>query len=367
MPWYNDLRPNEDPNKQDYSLVFPSFTNKQKIRTIDNLLKLRAYIAENIQVKKSDRNLIVSSWNIKQFGFLKQRLPESFFYIAEIIASFDLVAIQEVKKGIKDFEILMKLLGSDWNYLMTDVTEGAAGNSERFAYVYNTKRVNFTGLAGEIVLWKELFDEGEEPIQLKRSPYLTGFRAGWKTFGLLSVHLQPNNDAVGTDLRQREIKHLVKALKEKKKAKTLWTENIVVVGDFNLYKTDTAAVKEFTDNGFQESDLLVGLTTNTAKKGESFDRMFFWKNEYFDIPTRALGNRGGVVNIFEILYTVYGEYAAEKIFERYAGDDAAAEKYFRSYWRKDQLSDHNPIWIEIDIDSTDQFLKDKRKELENQN
>jgi endonuclease/exonuclease/phosphatase family metal-dependent hydrolase len=363
MPWYNDLRSSEDPNKQDYSLVFPQFTKTEKVRTIDNLLKLRQYISKNIQVKKTDKNLILSSWNIKQFGFLKQRLPESYFYIAEIISSFDLVAIQEVKKGLKDLEILMKLLGEDWNYLMNDVTEGNAGNSERFAYIYNTKRVDFTGLAGEIVLWKELFEENEEIIQLKRSPYMTGFRAGWKAFALLSVHLQPGNDAGSRSLRKREVEFLMKALTAKKKAKTLWTENIIILGDFNLYKNNEEIFEAFRKNDFIESDILKDLTTNTAKSGESFDRMFFKQNDYFEVP-RKENHKGGVVNIFDILYTIYGEYKAEKIFEKFAGDDAKGEKYFKNYWRKDQLSDHNPIWIEIDIDSTDRFLRDKRKELE---
>lgn len=364
MPWYNDLRPNEDPNKQDYSLVFPQFTNAGKIRTIDNLLKLREYISKNIQVKKNDKNLILSSWNIKQFGFLKQRLPESYFYIAELISSFDLVAVQEVKKGLKDLDILMKLLGKDWKYLMTDVTEGNAGNWERFAYIYNTKRVDFTGLAGEIVLWKELFEENEESIQLKRSPYMTGFRAGWKLFALLSVHLHPGNDKESQNLRKREVELLMKALAAKKKAKTLWTENMIILGDFNLYKNNTEIFEVSKQNDFIESNILEGLTTNTAKSGEAFDRMFFKKNEYFEVPTKENNHKGGVVNIFDILYTIYGEYKAEEIFKKYADDDAKGEKYFKNYWRKDQLSDHNPIWVEIDIDSTDQFLRDKRKELE---
>lgn len=365
MPWYNDLRPSEDPNKQDYSLVFPDFSTSEKIRTIDNLLKLREYISKNIQVKKNDKNLILSSWNIKQFGFLKQRLPESYFYIAEIISSFDLVAVQEVKKGLKDLEILMKLLGSDWQYLMTDVTEGNAGNGERFAYIYNTKRVDFTGLAGEIVLWKELFEEDADDVfQLKRSPYMTGFRAGWKSFALLSVHLQPGNDTDSKNLRKREVEFLLKALAAKKKAKTLWTENIIILGDFNLYKNNKDIVEVFEQNDFIESNILRGLTTNTGKSGETFDRMFFKRNEYFEVPTKEQDFKGGVINIFEILFRLYGEYKTEKIFERYAGDDEKAEKYFNIYWRKDQLSDHNPIWIEIDIDSTDQFLRDKRKELD---
>lgn len=218
MPSYNDLRPDDDPNIKEFSLIFKDFTNEQKVRTIDGLLKLRQYLAENIQVRKTDKNLILSSWNIKEFGHLKKRLPESYFYIAEIISKFDLVAIQEIKTGLKDLEILMKLLGKHWCYLINDVTEGRDGNSERFAYLYDTRRVDFSGLAGEILLWKELFeDEDEKDFQLKRTPYITGFRAGWKTFSLLNVHLQPDDDETGRAIRKKEVTLLMKALEAKKK------------------------------------------------------------------------------------------------------------------------------------------------------
>ena len=38
----------------------------------------------------SDENLLVASWNIKEFGHLKKRLFEAYFYIAEILSRFDL-------------------------------------------------------------------------------------------------------------------------------------------------------------------------------------------------------------------------------------------------------------------------------------
>lgn len=372
MPSYNDLRSETDPNIKEFSLIFQDFTNAQKIRTIDNLLILRQYIAKNIEVRKTDRNLILSSWNLKEFGHLKKRLPESYFYIAEIISNFDLVAIQEIKSGLKDLEILMKLLGKDWQYLINDVTEGKDGNSERFAYLYDTRRVNFTGLAGEILLWKELFADGEEVFQLKRTPYITGFRADWKTFSLLNVHLQPNDNQAGRELRKKEVDLLLKALAAKKKKKTLWTDNIIVLGDFNLYKKDTEIVEIFNKNQFFESDILQGLNTNTAISKETFDRMFFSRNDYFKTPSKAEGNKGGVVEIFEIVYILdhfknyENEMKAHKENPADLIDEVKLKKYFQNNWRKTQLSDHKPIWIELIIDSSDDFLMEKKKELINQ-
>ena len=33
--------------------------------------------------------------------------------------------------------------------------------------------------------------------------------------------------------------------------------------------------------------------------------------------------------------------------------------YYHNYWKRGQISDHNPIWIEVNIDSSDKFLEEK--------
>jgi hypothetical protein len=181
MPSYNDLRPNTDPGRRDYALVFPDMDTEQRKRTITNLLSLRTALSEQIIPKHAGRNLLVGSWNIKEFGHTTQRRPEAYFYMAEVVSRLDLVVVQEIKSGLKDLEILMKLLGDDWGYLVNDITEGTDGNSERSGYLYDKTRVQFAGLAGEIVLWDGL-TASSTLKQLKRTPYITGFRAGWKTF-----------------------------------------------------------------------------------------------------------------------------------------------------------------------------------------
>ena len=156
MPTYNDLRPEEDFKKKDYALIFPGMTKPEKKRTIENLLPLRGGLKDELPPKIADVNLLIASWNIKEFGHTTQRLYESYFYIAEILSHFDLVIIQEIKSGLDDLYRVMSILGPGWKYLVNDITEGTKGNSERSAYLFNAKRVEFAGLAGEIVLWDEL-------------------------------------------------------------------------------------------------------------------------------------------------------------------------------------------------------------------
>lgn len=362
MPWYNDLRPKSDDNKQDFALLFPTMTNREKKRTLAKLLDLRKSLAVEIPVKRNDQNLIIGSWNIKEFGQMTNRLPESYFYIAEILSKFDLIAIQEIKNRLDDLSIIMRLLGSHWDFLINDMTGGKDGNMERFAYIYDTRRVNFSGLAGEIVLWDEI--ENIHLIkQLKRTPYITGFKAGWKSFAIINVHLNPGNDAESRSLRKREVQALVEVVKKRLGKKQLWTENLMVMGDFNIYNDNADIISVLTDNGFDQLTALEGETTNVSET-EGYDKIFFRKNEYFEVANEASDN-GGVYRFFDTIFNdnmfrTYKSFMREhKENPDTLTDDAAFKTYFNRYWKRNQMSDHYPIWIDMKVDHSDEFLAAK--------
>lgn len=366
MPSYNDLRPPVDLAKKDYALVFPGMKVTEKKRTIRGLLTLRAGLSQQVAAKKADHNLLIASWNIKEFGQTTQRLPEAYFYIAEIVACFDLVVIQELKGGLRDLRLLMQLLGDDWSYLINDITEGASGNSERAAYIYNKRRIQFAGLAGEIVLWPDL-TSGSKVKQLKRTPYITGFKGGWKTFALVNLHLHPGQDRDDIEYRREEVKLLLAALDEKTSSGTLWNKNIIVAGDFNFYqgaKKDDPTLDLIERAGFREVESLRGLDTN-ASQTEVYDRLFLTSNDYFKIAINAEGKEnGGVFPIFDFVYRDDQHKTYRKYMKRqYTGsrnlDSAALERYYKNPWRKNQMSDHFPIWTELISDSSDDFLEAK--------
>ena len=97
---------------------------------------------------------MLGTWNLREFDSESwgTRLPESYAYIAEVIDRFDLVAVQEVRSDLRALEALLERLGKHWTYLVSDVTEGKAGNRERLAFLYDTTKVRFLGIAGELVL-----------------------------------------------------------------------------------------------------------------------------------------------------------------------------------------------------------------------
>ncbi len=369
MPFYNDLRPESDYEQRDYALVFPDMTNEEKMRTITNLIRLKGGLERRVPSRKVNENLLVASWNIKEFGHTKQRLDEAYFYIAEIIARFDLVAVQEVKSTLKDLKIIMRILGSDWDYIINDITDGTSGNSERSAYLFNNKRVRLSGLAGEIVLWPDITQESEIK-QVKRTPYITGFKAGWKSIAMINLHLHPGDATDDVSFRKKEIRLLLAALQEK--TREHWTRNLVLSGDFNLYATkDDPAITLINQAGFFEVDGLIGKDTNTSQT-EAYDRLFMKRNQYFQVETDEYGmGIGDVFNPFDFVFQQdeHTEYKGEMI-RVYGGskdlknDAEALENYFMRHWRRNQISDHLPIWFELSTDSSVDFLAGKKAQLE---
>ncbi|MEJ2758371.1 MAG: hypothetical protein P8046_07815, partial [Anaerolineales bacterium] len=200
----------------------------------------------------------------------------------------------------------------------------------------------------------------------------TGFEAGWKEFAIINFHLHPGNEDEDTETRRQELELLLKTLEEKRKKGHLWTENLILSGDFNLYAgaaEDDTNVQMINDAGFFEVLSLKGVKTNVSQT-EAYDRLFISSNDYFEFGKNAAGiDKGSVFLLFNYVFQL-GE---EDIYQAFMKDDYTGNKdtsepgffegYFKNYWRKNQMSDHLPIWIELIIDSSDKFLKEKLGDL----
>ena len=377
--WYNDLRPDSELFNDRYSLVMLDsednynrmLTQDGKKRTITNLLRLRKGILEKIPSKTIDTNLLLCSWNIKNFGTLKDRTAESLYYIAEIINAFDIVSLQEVNRDLGDFKKVMRLLGSHWKYSLSDVTEGNAGNEERFGFIYDSRRVTHSGLSGEIVIPPELIENNAIISQLKRTPTFSGFESGWRKFSIVSVHLHPGDGKSNKALRKEEVRLLMEILNQKTNIPETEYRNMILLGDTNLYKNDEDIVKLITDNEFEESDGLKGKFTNTSLN-QIYDRIFLNVDDYFKIVRAEDGKeKGGVFNLFDYVYkntpddiAIYHDLMLEhKDDPSNLTDDANFKSYFNTYWKRNQVSDHLPVWLELQTESSDEFLSIKLNKM----
>ncbi|WP_250436007.1 endonuclease/exonuclease/phosphatase family protein [Hanstruepera flava] len=315
--------------------------------------------------------MLLCSWNIKNFGTLKDRTAESLYYIAEIINAFDIVAVQEVNTNLSDFKKVLRLLGSHWKHTLTDTTEGNAGNDERFGFIYDSRRVTHSGLSGEIVISPELIQNNPIVSQLKRTPIFTGFESGWRKFSIVSVHLHPGDGTNDKAIRKEEVRLLIEVLKKKLKVPETEYRNMIILGDTNLYEDDTDIVKIITDTQFEESNGLIGKFTNTSLN-QIYDRIFLNVDDYFKIATDENGTeKGGVFNLFEYVYqntpTEIAQYhhlmLEHKDDPSTLTSDAKFQSYFNAYWKRNQISDHLPVWLEIQTESSDEFLSIKLNKM----
>jgi endonuclease/exonuclease/phosphatase family metal-dependent hydrolase len=378
--WYNDIRPDKALENDRYSLIMLDtrengykrlMTDADKKRTIENLIRLKEGLTQKVPPKKVNDNLLLCSWNIKNFGLIKDRTPESLYYIAEIISAFDIVSLQEVNKDISDFKIVLKLLGSHWKHILSDVTEGTHGNKERFGFLYDSRRVTHSGLSGELVIPPEMIDENPIIRQLKRTPTFTGFESGWQKFSIVSLHLHPGNKDDDRKLRKEEVRLLMKIMQEKMDKMSFEDSNMIILGDTNIYKNNTDIVQLFKEKEFIECDGLKGKYTNTSQS-EIYDRIFLNVSDYLKLGIDANGKQiGDVFHLFDYVYQnkssdikKYHELMYQHKDEpETLTTDAKYKYYFNRYWKRDQMSDHLPVWIEIKTNNSVDFLKSTLKKF----
>jgi endonuclease/exonuclease/phosphatase family metal-dependent hydrolase len=330
------------------------------------LLLLRETLKQEIPERTQKETLLLATWNIREFDSPKfdKRMDEAIYYLAEIIDHFDLVAIQEVYKNLTGLERLMEILGSKWEYIFTDTTEGRQGNAERIAFLYDSRKVTFGGLAGEIVLPTV---DGKPVTQLARTPFICGFKSGWTKFMLATVHILWGGEEANPVARVNEIRQVAQFLKARTLDETSWARNLILLGDFNIFAPDNDTFKELLNAEFIIPEQLQKLPSN-ALKNRHYDQIAFRTREG---SLERTGN-AGVFDFFRIVYRDDNEtsyvsnmpiYKDQKSCYEY--DDDGKERsplgktrYYRE-WRTHQMSDHFPMWVELKIDYSDEYLKSR--------
>ena len=210
---------------------------------------------------KTATNLLVATWNVRAFdrfeakwrsvsGDSPIRDRSNVACIAEIVRRFDVVAIQEVRRSARAFQTMMADLGENWAFLVTDVTDGRAGNNERLAFVYDTTRLRSSGLACELVVAAKDADipAGSLTEQFARTPYAVGFARGDTRFTLVTLHVL-YGDAPAD--RIPELTAVAQWLARWSAAKDPWGENLIALGDFNIDRRDDPLYRAFTSTGLR--------------------------------------------------------------------------------------------------------------------
>jgi hypothetical protein len=319
-------------------------------RTAANLQDLRSGLERVLPPRDLDRTLRVASWNVKQLGG-RPRLPESSWYIAEVISHFDVVFLRELAGDLAGLERVRGLLGESWSYLVSDLL-GGSDTDERVGIVYDTRTVQFTGICGEFVLPDtEVVGRRRVPVRaLARSPLMATFRAGCFDFALAGLQLRdPPADTPDPEAARRAAAEaLALHMAERTVDPAARTRNLILLGDFDFHEAGSAIARELAANGF---GIPVGreaiLSAREGKVGRFYDQLAY---RFGDRPGLApLGQ--GVLPLFDWVFRddQYARYRPElRKDDGQAPRDAAS--FYRQYFRRDQLSDHHPLWAAFDVD-----------------
>ena len=339
MPTYTSIKKNPD--------------DAERCRIVDKLLALRSQLDKQIPAKTATETLLLATWNICNFG--DNRRNESLHYLAEIISRFDLIAVQEVASNLAGLQKLVSLLGHNWDYIVTDSTEGTAGGGERMAFIFDRCKVFFRKMAGELVLPDSKLIDNK--LQFARTPFTVSFQAGWFRFILATVHIFYGTSSKEDPRRVAEIGSVAEFLKNRAKKEN---ESYILLGDFNIFNQGDATMKALESKGFYIPNAIKKHPTDLGKN-KFYDQIAFNLKLDKDMTVFSEAEqRAGAFDYTETIYppqdvSIYQEFFDEKYVN--GKTTQQIEKYYLTTWRTYQMSDHLPLWIELQIDFSNQFLK----------
>ena len=291
------------------------------------LLELKKRIAaEKIPSSKIDETLNIASWNIREFGKAR-RSEAAVHYLAEILGQFDLAGIVELRDDLTDLGRVLKILGPYWRAVYSDMIPDAGGNRERLGFIYDKRTVTFNGLAAEAN--QPRTKKGEEYLSedsFWRAPYMASFKAGSFDFVVLTTHIRWGDSEKA---RAAEIGRLADWIEAKRLEKTTEDKDLIVMGDFNIPSRDDALFKAITKHGLKVPTPLLGTHGTNLEKDKRYDQIL-----HHPIYPESFTKAGGSLDFF------VDETRIKQLFP----GGMTKEKF--TY----QLSDHFPLWIQINTD-----------------
>jgi len=300
----------------------------ERARTLEGLSRLRPALVNEVP-RRLNNNLLVANWCLNRFG-RPAPCGEALFYMAQIMSTFDVISLQEIDRRLESLHGLLEIMGPEWDYFITDITEGALGGNKRFAILHYHPRVSFEHISGEVVLPDDLMIDGR---QFARKPLLAGFRAADFRFRMCAAHIHYGSGDPRPGIRECET--LARFLK---RVAGRDGENIILAGNFNILRADSPAVQAFRDQGFAVPPEHIHPTSAFRPDG------------YYDMI-------GLLVNASEAVkfgssgsFLPFDHVLRESDIDAYTfahRDDSLRQTAAFKRWRTKQLSDHLPLWVEL--------------------
>ena len=279
---------------------------------VEDIIRLRRRLDHvDVPPRRTDHNFILGTWNIRSLGGYHDDWDENpgppkrnlhgLALIAEVIRRFDVVAIQEVKRDTTALRLLSaNFPGPHWGVMMSDVTAGDAGNVERSTYLYDTRRVTPSGLAGEIVLPPT--ESGDPPGAVRPHPYLVGFVAGGERFALLTAHIRYKDISDRVPELRKLAQYTAREIRDRSRDANAEEANLILLGDFNTDRNTTTDLFEvFLERGLWVPPELRNLKTTYGQQAKHYDQIAWFRDDMTLEPTGKAGTIDFACAVFQEL------------------------------------------------------------------
>ena len=313
------------------------------------------------EVPKSEPNkLLVASWNIANLG-AQGRTDKALKLIAHILKRFDLIAVQEVNENFKILESLVSMLRG-YDFVMTDT----AGNTERLAFVYKKSKVKPKQLFGEVALRKSEYPKKNVVVKYKdggvfiekkyedirfipfdRNPFIGSFKSGNLDLTMVNIHFyfgkfedsKKEADQLKYCRRVLEIYALSTWAKKRNLANTTYDKDILLMGDMNIPVMDkkNSAYKALVQFGMQPVNWMTNVGGSNINNDKTYDQI--------TIAPGTIQNRVVKVGAIDFDNAIFKDKWNE-LSTQFTHKQATSK--FAAYI-KHHISDHRPIWVQIDI------------------
>ena len=306
--------------------------------------------------------LVIGSWNVKNFATCSRDTLD-YKSIADIIETFDVMAIQEVSSNVctRHLDALKDELsdrGYKYEYLFSEKTGYSHSNPdpdkgpyrERYGFFWDIDRVD---LLNPDEPYKFIFEpEMNNPV-FRQVPIIADFRvksAHGFDFQVVSVHTAFNKKL--EEVRADEFRFLHKWMNEQTSDPNVTEKNIFIMGDFNANPDgqnnyfDTIIINSTNYRIIFNEPVLAGekpikttimvptLDDPLEHQSPVYDHLLLSKQTSYALPLDTLTWASGVIGVIE--------FDQEQRWQ-YAGKNPTIKA----------MSDHRPIWIKLDYDTED--------------
>ena len=290
-----------------------------------------------IPSSRLDETLNIATWNIREFGKV-HRSDAALHYIAEIIGQFDVVAIVELRDDLTDLNRVLQILGPFWRAVYSDYNTDPAGNRERIGFVYDRRAADLTGLAAEADPPRKKDPTTGEylpAIEWWRSPYMATFIAGSYEFTLLSAHIRWDGDSSAS--RVPELQTLADWIDARVNEPQEKGRELILMGDFNIPKEDDPTFRAITSKGLEIPDALRGGHGSNLAQDKRYDQIL-----HYPKFASTFSGHGGVLDFYR------NDWRSLFPAAQFPDMDKLGFTF--------QISDHLPLWVQINTWIEDEVL-----------